>query len=47
MKWNAEDLGVFLTDDQVEMMISMGDRNNKGGVDHGDFLALMKELKIF
>ena len=27
-------------------MIRMGDRNGKGGVDHGDFLALMKEVGL-
>lgn len=35
-----------VTEDEVNMMIHMADRNNKGGVDLEDFVALMKQLGL-
>lgn len=42
----AADLNEEVTEKEVEDMIKMGDRNGKGGVDHGDFLALMREVGL-
>jgi hypothetical protein len=42
----AADLNEEVTEQEVIDMIKMGDRDGKGGVDHGDFLALMREVGL-
>ena len=41
----AGDLGEDVTHEEVDMMISMADKDHKGGVDQEDFISLMKELE--
>ena len=42
----ANDLMETVTEDEIEMMLEMGDRNKKGGVDLEDFVALMKNTGL-
>jgi centrin-1 len=42
----ANDLMETVTEDEVNMMIEMADRNKKGGVDLEDFIDLMKRLGL-
>lgn len=42
----AEELNLRLTKDQIEMMLSMADRDKKSSVNYEDFIYLMKEIKI-
>ena len=42
----ANDLMETVTEDEVNMMIEMADRNKKGGVDLEDFVDLMKRLGL-
>ena len=42
----ANDLMETVTEEEVNMMIEMADRNKKGGVDLEDFIELMKEMNL-
>jgi len=42
----AKDLSEDVTQAEVELMISMGDRRLVGGVNQEDFIYLMKELGL-
>lgn len=42
----AGDLGETVTQEEVEMMIEMGDRESRGGINHEDFITLMKEVGL-
>jgi len=36
----------IVTEQEIDMMIEMGDKSNKGGVDLEDFIELMKEMEL-
>ena len=42
----AGDLGEDVTDEEVNMMVDMVDKTEKGGVDLEDFIGLMRELGL-
>ena len=42
----AHDLGEDVTDEEINMMVEMVDKYDKGGVDLEDFISLMRELGL-
>lgn len=42
----ADDLGEEVTEDEINMMIKMADKKEKGGVDEEDFIKLMTYLGL-
>ena len=43
---SADDLAETVSKEEIEMMIDMGDKHKNGGVNHDDFITLMKEVGL-
>jgi centrin-3 len=46
LKRCAQDLGEEVNTDEIKMMLEMGDKDKKGGLNLKDFITIMKEVGL-